>query len=66
VDNVVEEYRGIFASPIWVPLHHQVKHPIDLIHGSPLPNGPIYRRSLLETEEIKRQFVSLFERATFN
>jgi hypothetical protein len=30
VDKVVEEYSDIFSSPAGVPLHCQVKHPIDL------------------------------------
>ena len=53
VDKVVEEYSDILSSPTGVPLHCQVKHPIDLIPDTPLPNGPIYHRSLLENEEIK-------------
>eukprot|EP00253_Pinus_taeda_P012393 PITA_12393 len=55
MDKVVEEYRYIFTSPIGVPLHCQVKHSIDLTLCAPLPNGPIYRFSLLENDEIKRQ-----------
>jgi hypothetical protein len=54
VDKVVEEYLDIFSSPTGVPLHYQVKHPIDLTPDAPLPNGPVYRHSLLENEEIKR------------
>jgi hypothetical protein len=54
VDKVVEEYSDIFSSPTGVPLHYQVKHPIDLTPGAPLPNGPVYHCSLLENEEIKR------------
>jgi hypothetical protein len=53
VDKVMEEYSDIFSSPTWVPLHCQVKHPIDLTPIAPLPNGPVYHRSLLENEEIK-------------
>jgi hypothetical protein len=53
VDKIVEEYRDIFSSPAGVPSHCQVKHPIDLIPGAPLPNGPVYRRSLMENHEIK-------------
>jgi hypothetical protein len=53
VDKVMEEYSDIFSSPTWVPLHCQVKYPIDLTPGAPLPNGPVYRHSLLENEEIK-------------
>ena len=54
VDKVVEEYSDIFSSPTGVPLHCQVKHPINLTPGAPLPNGPVYHCSLLENEEIKR------------
>jgi hypothetical protein len=49
-----------------VHLHCQVKHPIELIPGSPLSNGQIYRCSLLENEEISVKFMSSSERATFN
>ena len=55
MDKVMEEYREIFTSPIGVPLHCQVKHPIDITPGVSLPNGPIYRCSVLENDEIKRQ-----------
>ena len=59
MDKVVEEYEDIFTSPTGVPLHCQVKHPIDLTLGVPLPNGPIYRRSVMENDEIKRQIQEL-------
>jgi hypothetical protein len=55
VDKVMEEYSDIFSSPTRVPLHYQVKHPIDLTPDTLLPNGPVYLCSLLENEEIKRQ-----------
>jgi hypothetical protein len=54
MDKVVEEYPDIFTSPAGVPLHCRVKHPIDLTPGASLPNGPIYQRSILENDEIKR------------
>ena len=59
MDKVVEEYEDIFTSPTGVPLHCQVKHPIDLTPGAPLPNGSIYQCSLLENDEIKRQIQEL-------
>ena len=55
MDKVMEEYRDIFTSPTGVPLHCQVKHPIDLTPGALLSNGPIYRRFVMENDEIKRQ-----------
>jgi hypothetical protein len=53
MEKVVEEYRDIFTSPARVPLHCQVKHPINMTPGVSLPNGPIYRCSVLENDEIK-------------
>ena len=55
MDKVVEEYGEIFTSPKGVPLHCQVKQPIDMTPGAPLPNELIYQRSILESDEIKRQ-----------
>eukprot|EP00253_Pinus_taeda_P035884 PITA_35884 len=52
--KVVEEYKDIFTSPTGVPLHCQVKHSIDLTLSALLPNGMIYRHSILENNEIKR------------
>jgi hypothetical protein len=62
VDKVVEEYSNIFSSPTGVPLHCQVKYPIDMNPNAPLPNGPIYRHSLLENEDIKRQIQELLHK----
>jgi hypothetical protein len=53
VYKIMEEYSDIFSSPTEVPLHCQVKHPIDLTLGAPLPNGSVYHFSLLENEDIK-------------
>jgi hypothetical protein len=62
MDKVMEEYEDIFTSPTGVPLHCQVKHPIDLTLGAPLPNGPIYRHSVMENDEIKRQIQELLQK----
>jgi hypothetical protein len=51
----MEEYRDIFTSPTKVLTHSKVNHPIDLTPHAPLPNGLVYRRSLMENDEIKRQ-----------
>ena len=59
MDKAMEEYRDIFITPTRVPLHYQVKHPIDLTPGASLPNGLIYRRSVLENDEIKRKIQEL-------
>jgi hypothetical protein len=62
VDKVVEEYLDIFSSPTGIPLHYQVKHPINMILDALLLNGPVYHCSLLENEEIKRHIQELLHK----
>jgi hypothetical protein len=62
VDKVVEEYSNIFSSPTGVPLHCQVKYPINMTPDALLPNGLVYRRSLLENEDIKQQIQELLHK----
>ena len=54
MDKILQEYHSVFKSPVGVPTHYQVKHSIYLILGTPLPHEPIYRRLVLENDEIKR------------
>jgi len=58
----MEVYKDIFTSPVGLPLQCQVKHSIDLTLGVFLPNGPIYRCSILENDEIKRQIQELLQK----
>jgi hypothetical protein len=62
VEGIVEEYIDIFSSPIGVPMHYQVKHPIDITLGAPLANGPIYHFLLMENGEIKHQIQYLLQK----
>jgi hypothetical protein len=62
VDGIMEEYKDIFSSPTGVLMHYQVKNPIDLTPDAPLPNGPVYRFSLMENEEIKHQIQELLQK----
>jgi hypothetical protein len=62
VDGIVEEYKDIFSSPTRVPMHCQVKHPIDLTPSAPLPNGLVYHHSLMENDEIKCQIQELLQK----
>jgi hypothetical protein len=62
VDGIVEEYRDVFISPTGVLTHYQVKHPIDLTPDAPLPNGPVYQRSLMENDEIRCKIQELLEK----
>jgi hypothetical protein len=59
VDKIVEEHIDIFSSPTRVHVHCQVKHLIYLTPNAPLPNGPVYRRSVMKNEEIKFQIQEL-------
>jgi hypothetical protein len=63
VERIVEEYTDIFSSPTRVPTHCQVKHPIDLTHDVPFPNGLFYHRSLMENEEIKHHIQEIIQKA---
>ena len=58
----MEEYKDIFSSPTGVPTHCQANHPIDLTPGAPLPNGPFYRCSLMENDEIMRHIQALLQK----
>jgi hypothetical protein len=62
MDEIVEEYIDIFSSPTGVPTHCQVKHPIDLTLGAPLPNGSVYHYSLMENVEIMHQIQDLLQK----
>jgi hypothetical protein len=53
MDEIVEDYKDIFNSPIGVHVHYHVKYFIDMTPGGPLPNDPIYKHSVMENEEIK-------------
>ena len=55
INHILEEYQNIFQAPNRVPLHCQVKHSIEIILGSSLPNTSVYRRSILENEEIHKK-----------
>ena len=50
INNILKEYRNIFQAPDRVPLHCQVKHSIELIPGSSLPNTYVYGISILKNE----------------
>ena len=54
IDNILEEYHNIFQAPDGVPLHCQVKHSIELVLGSSLPNTFFYKISIVENEEIHK------------
>ena len=62
INHILEEYQNVFQELDGVYLHCLVKHSIELIHGSSLPNASIYKRSILENEEIRRQIQDLIDK----
>jgi hypothetical protein len=64
MDKVMEEYEDIFTSPVGVPLHCQVKHPIDLTPSAPLPNGPIYDALSWRMTKSRGRFMSCCRKVT--
>lgn len=58
----MEARRDIFTTPTGVLLHHHVKHSIDLNLGASLPNGLVYKHSLMENEEIKKKIQELIQK----
>ena len=62
MDKILKQCYSVFKSPVGVPTQCQVKHSIDLIPGTPLPHEPIYRRSVFENDEIKRQIQELIQK----
>jgi putative transposase len=62
VEGIMEEYRDILSSSTGLPTQFQVKHPIYLTLSAPLPNGPVYHRSLMENYEIKRHIQEILQK----
>ena len=44
-----------------LPPKRAIAHGIDLETGASLPNSGLYRRSVMENEEIKRQILELLD-----
>ena len=62
IDNILEEYQNVFQELNAVPLHCQVKHSIELVPDSSLPNSYVYIISILENKEICRQIQALINK----
>lgn len=62
MEKVMQEYKDIFTSLIGVPLHCQVKNSINITLGVLLPNESMYRRSIMENDQIKRNIQELWQK----
>jgi hypothetical protein len=59
--RIVSDYDDIFQFPKGLPPKRQVEHEIQLQQDVPLPNIGMYRLSVLENAEIKKQVQELVE-----
>ena len=62
INHILEKYQNIFQDPNGVPLNCQVKHSIELVSGSSLSKASVFKRSILENEEIRRQIQDLINK----
>jgi hypothetical protein len=61
LQQLIESYREVFQEPQGLPPKHEVEHEIQLFPESPLPNIGLYRKSIIEEDEVKKQLKHLLE-----
>nr|CAD1840708.1 unnamed protein product [Ananas comosus var. bracteatus] len=59
--KLIGEHQDLFQEVQGLPPKQAVKYEIQLISDTPLPNLGMYRNSVVENEEIKRQVTELLE-----
>ncbi|XP_031500273.1 uncharacterized protein LOC116264278 [Nymphaea colorata] len=59
--KLLNSYTDLFEDPQGLPPRHLIEHEIQLQTDASLPNLSMYRNSVLENEEIKRQVADLLE-----
>ena len=57
--ELISNYTELFQELKGLPSKREVQHEIHLLHAAPLPNIGMYRISMIEMEEIKRQVQEL-------
>ena len=60
--KVVSAYDDLFQEPEGLPPKREIQHEIQLQQDAPLPNIIMYRLSVLQNEEIKKQVQELVEK----
>ncbi|GJR36292.1 uncharacterized protein Tco_1211976 [Tanacetum coccineum] len=58
-ENIIAEYHALFNDVVEMPPNRVIKHDIQLVADSTLPNVGMYRNSILENNEIKWQVEEL-------
>ncbi|GBG75080.1 hypothetical protein CBR_g19593 [Chara braunii] len=61
IEGVVAKYPDLFEEPTWV-VEREVVHAIEMIPGSSIPKGMIYRMSPSELDELCQQLKELIEK----
>ena len=59
--KVVSDYDILFQEPKGLPPKMEIQHEIQLLQDAPLPNIGVYRSSIVENAEIKKQVQELIE-----
>jgi hypothetical protein len=59
---VVFDYDILFQEPEGLPHKREIQHEIHLQQDAPLPNVGMYRSSIIENAEIKKQVQELIEK----
>jgi hypothetical protein len=59
--DIVSKYDDIFQEPDGLPPKREIQHEIHLQQDSPLPNVGMYRMSVVEMTEIKKQVQGLLD-----
>jgi hypothetical protein len=60
--EVVNQYDDMFKEPKGLPLKRGIQHEIQLQQDCPLPNIGMYRMSVMENAEIKKQIQELLDK----
>jgi hypothetical protein len=60
--KVISNYDEIFQEPTGLPPKREIQHEIQLQQDAPLPNIGMYRLSVLENAEIKKQVQELLDK----
>ncbi|KAI5323504.1 hypothetical protein L3X38_032576 [Prunus dulcis] len=61
IGKLQEKFRDLFHDMQGLPPRRAMEHEIQLVGDSPLPNLGLYRTSLTESDEIKKQIQALHE-----
>ena len=60
--DVVDAHHEMFQEPTGLPPKREIQHEIQLQQDCPLPNINMYRMSIMENVEIKRQIKEMLDK----